>query len=403
MRRQFEGEIVGLGRITMREPSVGAMTDALRVHREAEPERADSQFTDTMLAGMISDPPMTADQVAGLPDDAVSDLINLAVTDVLNLSEELSELPDGLSPREMFAAAYVKHIEEFMHNIGRMAADSATQALQSLGDTLAKNINDHLADATAFRAGLDLSDFLGRFASQVLPVADLSEMMKVLLKPSPELQETMQGLKALAEQSTMPLQERISGLNSYGLGEPFLSDNLVKSGLNSSYMHSPAYQAPVLQLPRSPLDIPGRADDAERERLRDSYDLLMELEMAFRGIIEQELFNLAGPKWWRTRVPEAVRDECEGRKQAKEKPFRASHDPISYAYVHDLRAIIVRSDNWRDVFQRYFHDKQEIEVMFDWVGGVRASVAHFRPIDETEYQQLVVAANIIRRGIDRVF
>lgn len=412
MRRKYEGEILGLGRISMVEPSVRAMRDARRVLGEAEPETALSQFTEAVLAGMIVDPPMTADQVAGLPDDVKSDLIDLAATDVLNLRQELSELPDGLSPPEMFAVAYRKHVEEFMQNIGRMVAGSANQTLQWAGDTLAKSVNDHLVDATSLRVGLDFSDILDGLASQVSPTADLSEVIKALREPSPEFKEAMkrltgpstafgEALRALAEQSTMSLQARVRELNSHDLVEPFLSDNLIKSGLNSSYVHSPTYEAPDLQLPPSLQEIPEYADAAERERLRDAYDVLMNLELGLRGFIEQKLVNLNGPKWWRQRVPGTVCDECEGRKRDKEKPHGPSHDPISYAHVHDLKVMIVRKDNWREVFQAYFIDKKQIELMFDWVSAVRDSVAHYRPIDDMEYQQFLVAANVIRRGIDR--
>ncbi|SRR6266571_4965495 len=138
---------------------------------------------------------------------------------------------------------------------------------------------------------------------------------------------------------------------------------------------------------------------AKQTRLVSAYDIICHLELAVRDLIEQELSSKHGKQWWKRAIPENIRKQCEERKQNKEKAGESVYHPICYAYVNDYKDIIVRSDNWRDVFSLIFLNKEELSVCFAWVAEVRDQVAHSRPISDMAYQRMYVAAKVLHERI----
>lgn len=209
--------------------------------------------------------------------------------------------------------------------------------------------------------------------------------------------EIMEGISGqLASES---LQALVSDLVQIKLPEPYLSDALIASGLNSSLIHSPLYPLPSVEPMRAPKEVRLRAREADRRRLVDAYDILMTLELRLRDIVEDKLRELHGDQWWRRGVPEAVKQECAQRKQERESPLGPAYHPIDYCYVDELKSIIIRADNWDQAFKPLFGNKLQVEAMFLWIGPIRNDIAHPRPISDEAYQEFVVAANWLQRRI----
>ena len=112
----------------------------------------------------------------------------------------------------------------------------------------------------------------------------------------------------------------------------------------------------------------------------DHYALLVKVENNLRNVIEDRLHKIEGDRWIRRRVPEDIRRRWEERIERERALRRKDLRPIDYADFADLKQIICRGDNWRDVFQFIFIDKNELQVSFSRLMPVRNAIAHARSL-----------------------
>ncbi len=176
---------------------------------------------------------------------------------------------------------------------------------------------------------------------------------------------------------------------------------MVLSGLNSPLVHTPTYIFPKIEPVRKKEELQRRAEDAVQRRLVDAYDILSQLELSLRNLIEIKLREMYGDRWWKHGVPETVRRECEERKHREETPFEAGHHPIHYAYLGHCKDIIMRGDNWKAGFSAVFGKRTEFEVFIDWVQKVRLPIGHSRPISDDNYLYFTASARWLQTAIDR--
>ena len=125
------------------------------------------------------------------------------------------------------------------------------------------------------------------------------------------------------------------------------------------------------------------------------WQILSELEQRLRQVVEQHLEKLAGSKWIRQRIPEAVRDRWMDRQNEDRADGRSVYPAIQYADFMDLADVITRKDNWREAFQAVFRDKNDITVSLRRLHPVRKALAHSRPIGRVDVLTLVSEASRI--------
>lgn len=207
--------------------------------------------------------------------------------------------------------------------------------------------------------------------------------------------------ESISQLTSWPLLTQLGQLSQIKLPEPFLSDTMRLSGLNSPILHTPAYIIPKVEPVHKQEELPRRAEEAMQRRLVDSYDILSQLELSLRTLIEIKLREVYSDHWWKRGVPESVRTECEDRKRREEKPFEAGQHPIHYTYLGHCKDIIMRGDNWKQCFSAVFEKKTEFEVFIDWVQKVRPAIGHPRPISDDAYLLFTASARWIQIAIDR--
>lgn len=207
--------------------------------------------------------------------------------------------------------------------------------------------------------------------------------------------------ETIAKLASAPLLTQLTQLSKIKLPEPILSDTMLISGLNSPLVHTPAYILPKVIPIHSKEEVPVRAERAIQRRLVDAYDILSQLELSLRSLIEIKLREIYGVNWWKRGVPQNVRNECEERKHREEKPFETQHHPIHYAYLGHCKDIIMRGDNWKACFGTVFGKKTEFEVFIDWVQKVRLSIGHPRPISDDRYLFFTASARWLQIAIDQ--
>ena len=131
----------------------------------------------------------------------------------------------------------------------------------------------------------------------------------------------------------------------------------------------------------------------------EHWRMLTELEQRLRQEIEQRLEKLAGSNWVKQRVPEAVRKRWIERQEEDRATGRSVYPAIQYADFMDLAVVIMKRDNWREVFQTTFRDQNDIAVSLRRLHPVRKALAHSRPLGRGDVLTLVGEATRIFRTL----
>jgi hypothetical protein len=110
-------------------------------------------------------------------------------------------------------------------------------------------------------------------------------------------------------------------------------------------------------------------------------DLLWQLENGLREAIIRWMDNAVGAKWYKQRLPGDVLEKYQqGLRYDRSVAWvrHVPHHPLYYVDFPDLGKILVRADNWRDVFADKLHNKEAIERTLRDVEPIRNKVAHNR-------------------------
>ena len=108
--------------------------------------------------------------------------------------------------------------------------------------------------------------------------------------------------------------------------------------------------------------------------------LFDQVQHRLRTVIETELRQLGGERWYRTRVSDDLRRRWEERRQKDQTDRGDSYDLIFYSDFMDLCQIVCQNNNWKEVFQRYFKSKEDFNVSCHRLSPVRNALSHGRPL-----------------------
>lgn len=144
--------------------------------------------------------------------------------------------------------------------------------------------------------------------------------------------------------------------------------------------------------PTEVTDTEPEGDEAEAGFMRtnEAHDRLMRFEYRLRLFIDESMTLAIGQDWIRHRVPEPLRTAWEDKKKRGLAAGEAEQPLIAYADFTDYVAIIIRRDNWRDVFGDLFQHKPSVEESFRRLYPVRICTMHARPITADDALFLLV-------------
>ena len=117
--------------------------------------------------------------------------------------------------------------------------------------------------------------------------------------------------------------------------------------------------------------------------------LLFAVEVGLRELIIESLELSAGPQWYKQRVPGPIYQSSLKRlreERASRWTTIVNHHPIYYTNFAELKVIIERNDNWRDVFEPIFKDKVVLVGTLQELDPVRNKIAHNRRATEIDAQ-----------------
>jgi hypothetical protein len=127
---------------------------------------------------------------------------------------------------------------------------------------------------------------------------------------------------------------------------------------------------------------------------KEPHLLVEDLENAVRRCMKSNLEKLS-ENWWIERVPPDVRERAEERQKKDE----LKRDLIQYVDFADYVKIIVRRDNWRDLFQKIFKEQEVILAKFKELEPIRNALAHGRKLTTEQKEKLKIFSQDITRQI----
>lgn len=145
----------------------------------------------------------------------------------------------------------------------------------------------------------------------------------------------------------------------------------------------------------------------EQQKRRDieegkAYRAMRQLETNLRSFISSRLGAISS-NWWVERVPEDVRQLAEARKTKNERlyPWQSELDlhPIHFVDFADYVKIILRRDNWNQVFSPVFKDKEMISVKLRELEPIRNAISHFRTLSKRQEEKLELYFSDISSGL----
>jgi hypothetical protein len=188
-------------------------------------------------------------------------------------------------------------------------------------------------------------------------------------------------------------------------GDAIVSRALLSSGIDAPFIHTPHYREPKpIRIDDSGSGTLAEEQEKRQRRIR-CQDALFELETNMRDFIETELSSLEGPRWWKRRVHQDIRRECESRQVDRERGGGIGYKPIEFAYIGHLQSVILQRNNWDEAFEGHFESQVAFQAMMQWVTVVRNDVDHARYSSNSDYIQFMTAANWLHRrmGLDEPF
>src|SRR6266511_1781355 len=123
------------------------------------------------------------------------------------------------------------------------------------------------------------------------------------------------------------------------------------------------------------------------EENRAIYCYIYMIETCLREFIIEMLAAVAGPKWFKSRMPgnllEKCRESVRFERQIKWTQF-VPHHQLYYLDFPELKTIIVRTDNWSDAFEPIFKRQDIFVGTVSELEPIRNKIAHNRRATSTD-------------------
>ena len=145
---------------------------------------------------------------------------------------------------------------------------------------------------------------------------------------------------------------------------------------------------------------PEADEEAAFDRTNEAHDRLQRFESHLRQFIDVEMTEAFGPNWPKHRLPNGMYDEWKAKKNAAADAGRPECALVAYADFTDYSRIIVRKDNWRLVFKKYFERFEDVRESFQRLHPIRLDTMHGRPISQDDELLLYVEIKRIMCAIE---
>ncbi len=138
-------------------------------------------------------------------------------------------------------------------------------------------------------------------------------------------------------------------------------------------------------------------NEAAFKRTNDAHDLLQRFEDQLRRFIDERMEEAFGANWIKHRIPSDMRGQWLNKQ--RQDTHAQQWTIISYADFTDYVTIITRNDNWQDLFQVVFANKNSVQESFRRLYPIRIATMHARPITQDDELYLYVETKRILTAI----
>ena len=112
-------------------------------------------------------------------------------------------------------------------------------------------------------------------------------------------------------------------------------------------------------------------------------ELISNLERKLRYLIAQEL-SKNDPVWWENKIPPVIKEKVALEKQ-KGRTYKKNlqipnYDFIEEVYFSDLYTILSAKKNWKNNFEKIFHDRDALKVKLSELALLRNLPAHSKDL-----------------------
>jgi len=118
-----------------------------------------------------------------------------------------------------------------------------------------------------------------------------------------------------------------------------------------------------------------------------------------RVFISAKLQGLAGPKWFKQRVSAEHFKKASETREAALRAGETEGPLIDYTELGELMGIVLRKDNWDQLFEPVFVNRETFERDMLTLITLRRPTAHSRIVDSP---QLIEALCVMKRLDDRM-
>lgn len=132
----------------------------------------------------------------------------------------------------------------------------------------------------------------------------------------------------------------------------------------------------------------------------EAHGILYRLEKVIRNRINSLMTMKFGDDWTKRRLPDGMREQWSKKKAKAEGAGALLCLLIEYADFTDYEKIILRKDNWRDVFAVYFRRPTNVQESFSRLYPVRLDTMHARPVSQDDMLLLYVEARRISKAFE---
>lgn len=112
-------------------------------------------------------------------------------------------------------------------------------------------------------------------------------------------------------------------------------------------------------------------------------------ENALRAFVSAKLEAIAGPNWFKQRVPGDVMIRAKARRREAMRAGEPQLSLIHYTDLGDLIGVILRKDNWGELFEVVFDRAEWLNVDLERLNTHRRPTMHSRPVDPVQLCEIV--------------
>lgn len=142
-------------------------------------------------------------------------------------------------------------------------------------------------------------------------------------------------------------------------------------------------------------------DDEDEDFARNSaaHDRLQRFETLVRQFIDRQMTAAIGGNWIKHRVPGDMRRQWRDKQEKAREEGDSEHPLIAYADFTDYVTIILRKDNWNQVFKPIFRRETLVQESFQRLYPIRHCTMHARIITQDDELYLFTETRILLKAM----